>query len=251
VAAVLAAIGVPMAHAESYLTYTGRAVSLRSRGFLYGETHVLAERGGTLAERVVLYTCGDGSAFARKTVNYVDPLAPDFLLEDTSNGMREGIRSDGRERQVFYRAGRGYADQSSRLPGVAGLVADAGFDDFVRANWKPLTSGSDLGIHFLVPSRLEDMSFKIAELRADQIDGMPVDVLRLKLAGLFGWFLPGIDVYYSVRDHVLVRYVGLSDLHDASGDNMKVDIAFDPKHRRPATKEDFDAALHARLAPCT
>jgi hypothetical protein len=67
-----------------------RALARHSPQFLYGERHVLLYRGGGLAERVVLYTCRDSSAFARKSASYADSLAPDFLLEDVSNGMREG-----------------------------------------------------------------------------------------------------------------------------------------------------------------
>jgi hypothetical protein len=53
---------------DRYLSYSGIATARHSAEFLYGEHHVLLYRDGRLAERVVLYTCRDGSAFARKTV---------------------------------------------------------------------------------------------------------------------------------------------------------------------------------------
>jgi len=92
---------------------------------------------------------------------------------------------------------------------------------------------------------------RIKALRSERVDGVPVEVFRLKLAGLFGWFLPGSDVYYGTQDHVLMRYVGLSDLRDASGNNLNVDISFNPKDRRPSAKDEVDNALRARLAACT
>src|SRR5450755_1214717 len=94
-------------------------------------------------------------------------------------------------------------------------------------------------------------SMRIKALRSERVDGVPVEVFRLKLAGLFGWFLPGSDVYYGTQDHVLMRYVGLSDLRDASGNNLNVDISFNPKDRRPSAKDEVDNALRARLAACT
>ena len=236
---------------DDYLSYTGTANALRSHQFLYAEKHVLAEHDGKLAQRVVLYMCRNGAPFARKIVSYVDPLVPDFVVEDASDGMREGIRGDGRGRTVFFRAGSGEAEKSAVLPSVPGLVADAGFDEFLRANWQTLIADKELRIHFLIPSRLEDMGFWVEALRSEQIAGVPVDVFRLKLAGIFGWFLPGIDVYYGASNHVLMRYVGLSDLRDASGDNFKVDISFDPKDRQPAGKDALESALKATLAPCT
>jgi hypothetical protein len=238
------------AAADEYMSYTGTATALRSNEFLYGEQHLLVEHDGKLAQRVVLYTCRNGSPFARKSVSYVDPLAPNFVLEDASDGMREGIRAEGAGRTVFFRAAYEDAEKSAALPRVAGLVADAGFDAYVRANWQPLTADKALRINFLIPSRLDDMGFRVEELRSDRLAGVPVDVFRLKLAGFFGWFLPGIDVYYGVQDHILMRYVGLSDLRGASGDNYKVDISFDPKDRKPAGQDALDRALQARLAPC-
>ena len=239
------------AHADDYLGYQGTASDLRSHAFLYREQHVLASRNGQLTERVVLYTCRNGAPFARKTVSYVNPLAPNFELDDASSGLVEGIRPAGERRDVFFRADKTDAEKTKALPAVPGLVADAGFDEFVRANWQALSSDQELTIPFLIPSRLDDMNFRIGELHQSTVDGVPVEVFRLKLSGFFGWFLPGIDVYYDTHDHVLMRYVGLSDLRDASGDNMKVDIRFDPRDRKPVTAADLDRALHARLAPCT
>ncbi len=236
--------------ADDYVSYTGTASALQSRKFLYREQHVLVAHDGRLAERVVLYTCRDGAPFARKTVSYVNPFAPNFVLEDASTGMREGVRSDGDRREVFFRAARVKAERSTPLPAVTGLVADAGFDEFVRANWQPLTGDKALSIHFLVPSRLDDMGFRVEALRSDHLGGVPVEVFRLRLAGVAGWLVPGIEVSYSAKDHVLMRYVGLSDLRDGNGENMKVDISFDPKDRKVAGQEALDAALHARLSPC-
>src|ERR1700760_3290882 len=89
--------------AEQYLAYLGVAASQRSGQKLYEERHVLSYRDGRLAERVVLYTCVDGTPFARKTATYENALAPSFLFEDISSGVREGVRS-GSPRQVFFRA---------------------------------------------------------------------------------------------------------------------------------------------------
>jgi hypothetical protein len=244
------ATGAVVARAADYVSYSGTAVDVQSRAFRYGERDVLAYVDGRLAERVVLYTCRDGTPFARKTVSYVDSFAPNFTLEDASDGMREGIRGTGGERQVFFREAPAAAEKSGALPPVAGLVADAGFDEFVRARWQPLTGDRTVTMRFLVPSRLNDMAFKVQQTRSDRVDGVPVDVFRLKLAGIIGWILPGIDVYYSVPDRELLRYVGLSDLRDASGDNMKVDITFNPSDRHPASAEQIETARHARLAPC-
>jgi hypothetical protein len=235
--------------AEDYTSYTGTATGLKSHAFLYGERHVMVAREGRPALRVVLYTCRDGAPFARKLVSYVNPLAPNFTLVDASNGMREGVRTEAGRRTVFFRPVGGQ-EKVSALPNPPGLVADAGFDEFVHQNWRSLTGDQSLTLRFLVPSRLNDTDFLIRELRSDRVRGVPVEVFRLKLAGIVGWVGPNIDVYYDTRDHELVRYVGLSDLRDAAGENLKVDICFDPKDRKPAGPDAVQQAMRAPLAPC-
>jgi hypothetical protein len=250
VSAVWAASASGAAADDQYLSYSGTATARHSAKFLYAERHVLRFSEGRLAERVVLYTCRDGSPFARKTVSYVDPFAPDFLLEIASNGMREGVRTVGKERSVFFRDDRSAQEKTSPLPPVRGLVADAGFDEFVRAHWQDLMSGKSQELHFLVPSRLEEIGFQAQHLRSETVDGISAEVFRLKLAGFWGWILPGIDVSYGADDHTLMRYDGLSDLRDASGDNFQTQITFPSGERAPASAASMAEARQAQLAPC-
>jgi len=249
-AAFASPVRAAAAPVDSYVTYSGTATAARSGEFLYRENHVLHYRDGKLTGRVVLYTCSDGAAFARKTVAYVDPLSPDFALEDASTGMREGVRTEGNVRQVFYRGDRVAPEKTGSVPRVDGLVADAGFDAFVHGNWQALMAGKSLSMHFLVPSRLEEMDFTVQHLRSDHTDGIPVEVFRLKLAGFLGLVAPSIDVYYGASDHTLIRYVGLSDLRDQSHDNFNARIDFRPEERKPGDEQSMRAALQARLTAC-
>jgi hypothetical protein len=236
--------------ADQYVSYTGTAVAPNTQQFLYGERHVLKLREGKLAERVVLYTCSNGAPFARKTVSYTDALAPDFLLEDASNGMRQGVRATGNGRAVFYREDRTEPEKTGALPRDSGLVVDSGFDEFVRANWQSLMSGTALTMHFLVPSRLDDMNFRVEHVRSEEAGGGRVEVFRLKLSSIFGWVLPGIDVYYDAKDHLLVRYVGLSDLRNPAHDNYRTEIIFRRGDRHSSGAHEVDDARQARLMPC-
>jgi hypothetical protein len=241
---------------DGYVSYTGVARARHSTDVLYGERDVLLYREGRLAERTVLYTCGDGSAFARKIVSYTNALVPDFVFEDVSNGMREGIREDAPAaatsgaRTVFYRERSGDAEKSAPLPSVPGLVADAGFDEFVQSHWDTLTTGKAVEVRFLLPSRLSDYGFQVQRLRGDVIQGTPTEVFRLRLSGIWGWFLPGIDVYYGGADHVLMRYDGISDLHDGAGNNYKTTIDFPVEERKATTAQAMLDARAALIAPC-
>ena len=105
-------------------------------------------------------------------------------------------------------------------------------------------------MHFLVPSRLESLNFQVQHLRTDTLDGIAVEVFRLKLTGVLGWVFPGIDVTYSAGDHVLMRYEGLSDLRDAAGDNFRASILFHSIDRRLSTEQESLTARQVALVRC-
>jgi hypothetical protein len=233
------------AAAEPFETYAATARDLTSRALLYREEHYVRLEEGQAAERVVLYTCGDGRPFARKRLVYrPDPLAPDFLMENALSGHREGLQWSGRGATISYRENGASRERSGPLPEQPGLVADAGFDEFVRRNWDPLSGGQKLRFDFLVPSRLDYYSFKVRKLRSETLAGTPVQVFRLTLSGLWGWILPGIDVWYRDSDRTLVRYEGLSNLQNAAGENFKTLIEFPSDGRRSLAS---DAPMRAAL----
>jgi len=236
---------------DRYVSYSGTATARGSAQVVYGEKHLLRYHDEHIAERIVLYTCPDGAAFARKTVAYVDSLAPDFLLEDASRGMREGVRSGASARTVFFRGGRDDMERSGTVPQAAGLVVDAGFDEFVRKYWDALMAGQTLRMPFLLPSRLNALAFQVKHVRADTIGDVPSELFRLNLAGVLGWVTPGIEVYYRAADHALLRFDGLSDLRDAAGENLDVQIDFAPADRMPSDSDALAAALKAPLSPCS
>jgi hypothetical protein len=248
---VLALAG-PAAHAagDEYIEYTGAANAHHGPDFLYGERHILLYRDGRLSERTVLYTCANGAPFARKTVTYLEPAAPDFYFVDASNGMQEGVRSRGGARSMFFRASLAAPEKSAPLPDTSELVVDAGFDTFIQAHWSELMRGAPVPLRFLVPSRLQVMDFEVQHLRSDSFDGRPTEVFRMKLSGILGLLFSGIDVAYGASDHLLVHYDGLSDVRDPAGANLQANIVFHAGERRPSSPQAVAAAEAATLAPC-
>jgi hypothetical protein len=241
----------PAAQASvDYVTYTGIARAPQGEQALYREHHVVQYQNGQLTDRVVLYQCTTGESFARKEVHYSDLLAPDFRLEDQSNGVVEGVSQAGGRRWVFFKDGFAGTETRAPVPAVGGLVADAGFDEFIRSHWQSLVSGRSEPIRFLVPSLLKEMSFTVRHQGEAVIQGVPAEVFRLNLAGVLGWFLSGIDVYYSKERRVLLRYQGLSNLRDNHGRNFATAINFPVDRDKPATEADMRAALSVPLTAC-
>jgi hypothetical protein len=220
---------------------------------LYVEQHWIRSEGGRPLERLVLYRCPDGIAFGRKHVDYHDSLtAPNFALDDRRSGYREGLRSRpraGAPALLFFRANGRTAERSASL--AAGpVVADAGFDEFIRQHWQPLVAGKSLALEFAVPSRLRSMGFSISRAGSTRIGGEDAWVFRLRLSGLLGLIAPAIDVSYGQQSRRLLRFEGLSNLRDDRGDDSLVARIDFASPARPASEAQWQAALTAPLSAC-
>lgn len=245
--AFLLCLAPGLAGAQS-LQYEGTAYDLDEQRVLYRESHFLSQAADGGGERVVLYRCPDGSPFARKRVVYGgSAVAPSFEMEDARLGYREGVRGDGAAREVFVQRESGEDERRGPLPDAKGLVADAGFDGFVQANWDALARGETVRFPFLVPSRLDYFNFKVRKEREEEVDGVPASVIRLALGSWWAFLLPHIDVVYSNEDRQLLRFEGLTNVRDAEGENYTARIEFPRDSRRPLAAAELAAALAAPL----
>jgi hypothetical protein len=228
----LCAAAVPAADSS----FTGYARSLDGRALLYVESHAVSA-GGTAGEtRVVLYRCSAGSApFARKELDYAtNRIAPAFAFEDARSGFAEGLQRNTHGLEVFERAGANAPLRTEMLSRGGALVADAGFDEFVRARWDSLERGASAQVPFLVPSRLDSVDFKVHKVAEAIIEGEAANVFRLSVAGPLGWFLPDIDVSYRKRDRRLMRYRGLTNIRGPAGGMLTAQIDFPDADRNDA-----------------
>jgi len=217
-------------------SFTGYARSLDGRNLLYVESHAISGGGDADETRVVLYRCSAGSApFARKELDYAaERIAPAFAFEDARSGFAEGLRRNGGGVEVFARAGPSAQTRREVLPRIASMVADAGFDEFVRTRWEDLEKGDSIEVPFLVPSRLDSVNFKVRKVADATIGGDIASVFRLSVAGPLGWFLSDIDVSYRKRDRRLVRYRGITNVRNVSGSMLEAQIDFPDADRSDA-----------------
>lgn len=223
--------------------YEGTAFDARGR-ILYREAHWLREDGS----RLVLYRCPDGLAFARKRVDArALAQAPDFALEDGRSRYREGVRSSGSaQREVFVVPRDGGAEHRATLSTGRDTVIDAGFDAFIRAHWDALDPHKEIGLDFLVPSRLETIGFVARRLDDGTLDGTPVRRFRLQLGAWYAFAVPAIDVAYEAATGRLREYRGIANIRDDEGRNLAVRIDF-PHAADEADPRAFDSALNAPL----
>ncbi|MBX3712952.1 MAG: hypothetical protein KF800_13405 [Lysobacter sp.] len=224
------------------LAVDGDARSPDRARLLYRESHLIRQDGDRPLERLVLYRCPDGRAFARKRIDYrPSALAPDFELVD-ARGHREGLRREGG--RVLVWSGDD-APRALPAPG-APLVADAGFDEYLRRHWTAATSGRPQRIAFAVPAYGRSLSFKVRG--QPPRDAAGPHRFELRLDGVLGRLAPAIRVEYDDQRR-LRRFVGLTNIRDARGDQVEAEIVFagSPRAADPAS---WQAASGTPLAAC-
>jgi len=243
--ALLAAPGVPRA---ADLAFTGYARDRDTRQLRYIESHFVRNAGQKGEARVVLYRCANGTeTFARKELIYGEVREePEFTFVDGRSGYTEGLRRAAGGPVVFQRNAAEAPAREAKVPPNVAIVSDAGFDEFVRKHWAELEAGKAVRFPFLIPSRLDFLTFKVKKNREEPVEGTPSSVIRLNLSGVIGWFLPYIEVSYRKSDQVLMRYDGLTNIRDQDGVNMVSLIEFPARERRALAAGG--AALEARKA---
>jgi hypothetical protein len=234
------------ASASATERYSGSAYSSATDALLFQETHYLY---GAAGQRLVLYRCPDGRAFARKRV-YAggDAQTPDFDLTDARLGYREGVREHAGGREVYVQRRSALPELADPLQVPADGVIDTGFDAFAQRHWTELVRGDTLRFPYLVPSRRTFFSFKVA-----RVDGAATPpgtmMIRLASSSWISFLLPHIDVTYDIASRRVVRYQGLSNIRDDNGKNYQVHVEYPAlAHAGDVNQAEIDAALAAPLS---
>jgi hypothetical protein len=217
---------------------------------IYREKHWTRYENDLPVDRLVLYLCPDGTPFGRKSVDYrPSPIAPDFEFVDMRSGYREGLRRVAGVATAWYREARALERAASL--GAAQLVADAGFDNFIRSRWAELIRGASLPLSFAVPARLRTLEFRLGKVGSTQVAGEAAHVFRLRLGGWLGLVAPHIDVAYGQRSRRLLRFEGLSNLRDDAGRRQLVARIDFPAQDQAASEAGRQAAATAPLRACS
>ena len=225
--------------AETYvIERAGYARDAATGALIYSEEHYERYEAGRIISDTVTYRDAAGEKIAVKEVDYRPALAmPDFNLVNSRTGHGEGAaREDGRLRVWFTeQAGAAEESESILLPenGIPenGII-DAGFDQFVITRWDALTQGKRLLIKLLIPSMRKFIDFRIYQ---SQIAG-DKRILHVEPDSLlFRVFAHTTVLEYAIDEPVLLSFKGISNMRDAGGDNLQVEIIFPREERLRST----------------
>jgi len=217
---------------------------------LYKEQHWVRFNQLAPVERMVIYRCMDGTAFARKRVNYLPSAqAPAFEFIDVRKGFIEGLRYKQNLAALWYRTPDTTAEKNALLA-AQNLVADAGFNEFIKINWMKLRAGNVLPLRFAVPTRLQAYKFNLRQTGESQFAGVAAVTYQMKLSGLLSLISDPIEVTYDKASRRLLRFRGLSNLRDDAGQfDLMAQIDF-AQPAREVQEAEWQKNAVAPLASC-
>ncbi len=195
----------------------GRAWNLAKTHVLYTESHWTASENNALKNRTVVYRCADGTPFARKEISYTrSTLAPEFSFTDIRFNYQEGLRWQKDKPELWFM--RNAQSQQKLLTNASNLVADAGFDVFVKSHWPALAAGRRQTLQFAVPSRLTSYGFNLQRVNSLPYNKEPAQRFMLGLDSWLGFIAPNIELTYSTNNKRLLRFKGLSNILNDQGE---------------------------------
>lgn len=158
----------------------------------------------------VFYEDETGQPIARKQLDYSrDLLAPTLHVEDYL------------QQQEFSAGPQDYAE---------GVVVDAGFDNFIRLQWKAIAAGDSVKFPLLIAGRDKPLPMRAASDPRGICQETQLCVQVRLDSWLLGKLVPPIDLTYERGSQRLLRYRGISNISDARGRTPRVDISYRYSH---------------------
>ena len=236
--------------AETVVRYEqGQAWNLAKTKLMYTESHWTTSENSILKNRTVLYRCADGTPFARKEINYASSAyAPTFSFKDSRFNYQEGLRWQNGSPQVwFIRDGK---SQEKLLKASINLVADAGFDAFIKSRWPALIAAQTQSLDFALPSRLTSYGFNLQLINSLAYKSEPAHSFKLGLQSWLGFIAPNIEVIYGHNSKRLLRFKGLSNILNDQGEKPVQAIIEFPLQDKIVSMKEKQQAQAILLKSC-
>lgn len=227
-AGLLVALSGPLAASGNIGETVGMAYDLQSGELLYRETHCISRDG---LDREVLYQDPDDKLIARKLLDYTTgETTPSFVQYNhySRESIEVGLDQGEVSMKVIDSDSRSVNKAALAQPGeTMPVVIDAGFDGFVRQHWDELLAGAEREFQFPFADRQSLVELRIQPLSCSY-ETQTDQCFRLDLANwLLRVLVKPIELGYNADSRRLTRYRGLSNIGDANGDGLVVDIRYD------------------------
>ena len=146
-----------------------------------------------------------------------------YHFNDSRGGRKNGATVEDDYVRMYSQKDGSSTITTKDIPKTANQIVGQGFHHFIVNNLETIDTGKILKVRMVLPAQLDDYKFRIRKTKRDG------DVMTIRLE-IDNWFLrifaPHIDTDYHLPSRRLLRYKGISNLKDASGNYKEVIIEY-------------------------
>jgi len=220
---VLLFLLLPAAAPARTQTFKGKAYN-EDGALVYKEQHTVTYNGDEVVRSRTTYFDPEDRVIGSLVSEYeASPQFNDYTFEDRRKQYVDGVRLDGDSVCLFRREAPGAAEETECLDRDDAQIVGQGFHHFIVEHLEAIAAGEVFHVKLALPSRLDQFNFRIRTLRSEG------DRLWIRLEvdhWLLRLFAPHIDVLYDRPKGHLLRYEGISNVADASGECIPVRIEY-------------------------
>lgn len=202
---------------------TGKAVN-KAGELQYIELHTVTYEKGRVIRSLTTYIDSRNNVIGELVSEYLpNPQFNNYTFKDIRARYEDGVKVSGEQLFLYRKESPEKDAESAQLSKQANQIVGQGFHHFLKLNLEDIAGGKVFHIQLVMPSRLNQYSFRI---RKQKLQGQ---ILHVRLEGE-NWFMrlfaPHVDCEYDLGTRRLMRYVGISNLENASGLHKQVDISY-------------------------
>lgn len=212
------------------IRFVGTATPVEGGDAIYQETHEIdgsCEQGlFTPKTHSVRYSSANEDAFASKTLSYAQsPRRPSVEFRQPRFSEVIEIKNlNDQSLEVIWQAPSGSTERAS-IDVTPSLVADAGFDNFVRQNWtRVVVNGESVKFNMVAPTRGDYYGFMLEPASDRRLDAEHQVRIRPS-STLMGFLVDPILLGYS-SDGLLTDYLGLTNIRENKDSNYTAHIRY-------------------------
>lgn len=236
---LLLASALPAAAAdEQVLRFYGYAHDLKTGKYLYTEVHEQHVQGDHWVGGTMSYFDPQGKLIGRKTLDFSkDNNIPLYHLTLNGSGYEEGISAISSDKvEMVKRHASGEKEEHGSVDRSTAMAADSGFHAYIISHFTELMAGQTIGFKLVVPGNLDAFKFRIKRIDDTTFEGAPGVRLRVEPDSILRYVLDPLELTYEPKEHKLLEYRGIANIHDSSGKAYTARITYASKPPSDAPK---------------
>lgn len=217
----------PLTWAKGPAVFIGKALESKSKTNIYNESHQVEYNGFLVKKVITTYTDPSGKKIAKLTSSFNDnSQLPDTEFIDLRTGSKEITSLKNNEYLITTISPSGKEKQGS-LSVKDNLVCGQGYHNFIIKSMDGFKVGEKRELKFIIPSMRDYFTFDLTYLGPLDKSNLDEVTFRLDITNwILKMFADKIQVTYSKKDKVLLRYEGLTNLKNDKGDQYDAILTY-------------------------